>query len=128
MPKMEDAANPGEMRVPHRRLFLPSLVVSSFASGPITVLAALLLIDIGKTFGASVGVMGQVNTSYSVAAFIFALLMGVLSIRFKHKSLLLAGLHTLRRRVDGRERQMRFSRIDIQPQDRRRCPRSSPTA
>jgi DHA1 family inner membrane transport protein len=92
MPKMEDEASPGEMRVPHRRLFLPSLVVSSFASGPITVLAALLLIDIGKTFGASVGVMGQVNTSYSVAAFIFALLMGVLSIRFKHKSLLLAGL------------------------------------
>ncbi|MCJ7719448.1 hypothetical protein MUO69_05915, partial [Candidatus Bathyarchaeota archaeon] len=65
---------------------------------------------------------------YSVAAFIFALLMGVLSIRFKHKSLLLAGLHTLRRRVDGRERQMRLSRIDIQPQDRRRCQRFSLTA
>ncbi|MCJ7425280.1 MFS transporter [Candidatus Bathyarchaeota archaeon] len=79
-------------RVVYRRLFLSSLVVSSFATGPITVLAALLLIDIGNTFNTSVGVTGQINTAYSVAAFIFALLTGVLSVRFKHKSLLLTGV------------------------------------
>lgn len=80
------------MRVSHRRLFLPSLTVSSFASGPITVLTALLLIDIGNSFNTPVSVTGQINTSYSIAAFTVALLMGALSIRFKHKSLLLAGL------------------------------------
>jgi len=76
----------------HRRMFLPSLVAASFASGPISVLTALLLIDIGNTFNTSVGITGQINTSYSAAAFVSAILMGALSIKFKHKSLLLAGL------------------------------------
>jgi len=76
----------------HRGLFLPSLVTASFASGPISVLVALLLIDIGNTFNTSVGITGQVNTSYSAAAFVSAMLMGALSIKFKHKSLLLVGL------------------------------------
>jgi len=71
---------------------LPSLVVSGFATGPITVLVALLLIDIGKTFSTDVGMTGQINTTYSLAAFTFALLTGALSIRFKHKLLLLTGL------------------------------------
>jgi len=75
-----------------RRLFLPSLAFSYFASGPLGVLIALLLIDIGKTFNVSVGVMGQINTPYSIVAVIFALLMGILSVRFEHKSLLLTGL------------------------------------
>lgn len=75
-----------------RRLFIPSLVTASFASGPISVLAALLLIDIGDTFNTSVGIAGQINTSYSAIAVVSALLMGALSIKFKHKSLLLVGL------------------------------------
>jgi len=77
---------------PRNRLFLPALATASFASGPITVLGALLLIDIGNTFGTSVSVTGQIYTLYSVAAVIFALLTGALSIRFQHKSLLLIGL------------------------------------
>jgi len=74
------------------RLFLPSLVFSYFATSPLAVLVSLLLIDIGNTFNVSVGVMGQINTLYSIVAVVFALLMGVLSVRFKHKSLLLVGL------------------------------------
>ena len=89
---MEDESNPTEVKAFHERLFLPSLVACSFASSPIMILTALLLIDIGNTFNTSVGVTGQINTSYSIAAFTFALLMGALSIRFKHKSLLLIGL------------------------------------
>jgi len=73
-------------------LFLPSLVISYFATGPLAVSVALFLIDIGNTFNVSVGVMGQINTPYSVVAFVFALFMGILSVRFKHKSLLLIGL------------------------------------
>jgi len=74
------------------RLFLPSLAFSYFAAGPLGVLVSLLLIDIGETFGVSEGVMGQINTLYSIVAVIIALLMGILSLRFKHKSLLLMGL------------------------------------
>ena len=81
----EEKSSPG-------RLFLPSLAFSYFATGPLGVLVSLLLIDIGKTFSVSEGVMGQINTLYSIVAVVFALLMGILSIRFKPKSLLLIGL------------------------------------
>jgi DHA1 family inner membrane transport protein len=52
----------------------------------------LLLIDIGLTFGCSVGVMGQIRTVSSAMALVFALVMGVLSVRYSHKKLLLIGL------------------------------------
>jgi len=74
------------------RLILASLVVSRFATQPSGILTGLLLIDIGLTFECPVGVMGQIRTASSMAAFIFALLMGALSIRFSHKSLLVMGL------------------------------------
>jgi len=89
---MDDEMGQTEKRDYLRKLFLPSLVASNFAAGPLAVLVSLLLVDIGNTFNVSVGVMGQINISYSIAAFIFALLMGILSLRFNHKLLLLAGL------------------------------------
>jgi predicted MFS family arabinose efflux permease len=58
----------------------------------LAVLVSLLLVDIGSTFNASVSVMSQINTSYNMAAFVFALLMGVLSVRFRHKTLLIIGV------------------------------------
>jgi DHA1 family inner membrane transport protein len=81
-----------EERSSHGRLFLPSLAFSYFATGPLGVLVSLLLIDIGETFDVSEGVMGQINTVYSIVAVVIALLMGILSLKFKHKSLLLVGL------------------------------------
>jgi len=89
---MEDNSKPNEEKVFHRKLFLPSLAMSYFTTGPLGVLAALLLVDIADTFKVTVGVMGQINTPYSIVAVVFALLMGILSVRFKHKSLLLIGL------------------------------------
>jgi predicted MFS family arabinose efflux permease len=74
------------------KLFLPALAIASFSTGPIGVLAALLLVDIGNTFSTSVSVTGQINTAYAIAAVVFALLTSLLSARFKHKSLLLAGV------------------------------------
>ena len=74
------------------KLFLPALTLASFSTGPIGVLAALLLIDIGDTFGTTVGVTSQINTSYSIAAVVFALLASVLSLKLKSKPLLLAGI------------------------------------
>ena len=71
---------------------MPALAVASFSTGPIGVLAALLLVDIGNTFSTSVGLAGQINTAYAIAAVAFALLMSLLSVKFRHKSLLLAGV------------------------------------
>ena len=74
------------------KLVLPALFVSRFAIEPPGILTGLLLIDIGATFGCSVGVMGQVRTVSYVVAVVSALLMGILSVRFKHRSLLMMGL------------------------------------
>jgi len=74
------------------KLVLPSLVISRFAVEPPGILTGLLLVDIGLTFGCSVGVVGQIRTICSIVAVFFALLMGILSVRFKHKSLLMMGL------------------------------------
>jgi len=75
-----------------RKLFLPSLAMSNFATGPLGVLIGLLLIDIALTFEVSVGIAGQINTISYVVSAVFALFMGILSVRFKHKSLLIIGL------------------------------------
>jgi len=74
------------------RLFLPSLVLSRFATTPPSIVLSFLLIEIGLTFGLPVGVTGQVGTARSIAGVVSALLMGMLSVRFKHKSLLMTGL------------------------------------
>ena len=77
------------------RLILPSLVLSRGVTiGPRLVIG-LLLIDIGLTFGYSVGVMGQIQTFNSIVALIFAIFTGALSVRFESKSLLLMGLSLL---------------------------------
>jgi predicted MFS family arabinose efflux permease len=73
-------------------LFLLSLALAYFATVTLDVLPNLLLIDIASTFQATLGATSQIRTFMSAAAFVSALLMGVLSVRFKHKSLLLAGV------------------------------------
>jgi len=78
--------------VSHRKLFLPALVASYSATGPLAVVMTLFLIDMGNTFHVEVGVMGQVNTAASITAVAFGLLMGFLSVRFRRKPLLLFGL------------------------------------
>lgn len=89
---MEDKSTPIKKSTLYRKLFVPSLVISNFATGALPLLTMLLLIDIGNTFNTSVGVTAQINTPYSFAAVAFALLMGAFSIRYMHKSLLLVGL------------------------------------
>ena len=87
---MENNSSPAEEK--GGRLFLPSLAISNFATGPLGVLVGLLLIDIALSFEISVGVMGQINTLSYVVAVIFGLFMGILSVRFKHRLLLIIGL------------------------------------
>lgn len=78
-----------------RALFLPALVFSGIANGSPGVATGLLLVDIGLTFGSPVGVTGRLMSAASLITVIVALAMGVLSIRFQHKLLLLAGLASL---------------------------------
>jgi len=73
------------------RLILPSLVLSRFATQPSGLITGLLLIEIGNTFGTQVGVTGQIGAVSSMVSLIFALLIGILSVKFRNKSLLLIG-------------------------------------
>lgn len=86
------ASNLNPDKNPFGRLILPSLVISRFALQPGSLLVSLLLIDIGSTFGLPIGVVGQLRTAASVVGVVSALLMGALSIRYRHKSLLIVGL------------------------------------
>ena len=74
------------------KFLLPALAIASFAVTPPYIASGLLLVDIAATFGQPVGVMGQMETTSSTLSIFAALIMTVLSIRFKHKSLLLTGL------------------------------------
>jgi predicted MFS family arabinose efflux permease len=91
----EDCLSVADKKHPVGGLFLPSLVVSYFATSPLGILTGLFLLRMAESFGVSKGVMGQINAVSSAVAVIFALLMGMLSVRFKHNVLLLAGLLSL---------------------------------
>ena len=75
-----------------KKALLPTLVFCAFSVGPPAVLMSLFLYPIATEFEVEVGIMGQVNTFSSVAAVVSALIMGFLSVRFRHKSLLMTGL------------------------------------
>lgn len=76
----------------NRRFLLPTLFASSFSVTSANIITSLLLIEIGFTFGVSVGIAGQIRTLSFIVAIIASLLLGALSIKFEHKSLLLLGL------------------------------------
>lgn len=71
---------------------VPSLMVSNLVLWIPQLVASLLLIEIGLSFELPVGVAGQIMTSAFIVSVIMGLLMGVLSVRFRHKSLLIRGL------------------------------------
>jgi len=91
----DDAESAAEAGHVHSGLFIPSLMVSYFATSPLGIVTGLFLLRMAETFRVDKGVMGQINTFSSIASVVFALLMGVLSVRYRHKSLLLIGLSFL---------------------------------
>jgi predicted MFS family arabinose efflux permease len=74
------------------KLITPFLVIARLATWPIGSITGLLLIDIGQTFNQSVAIMGQIRTIGSLVGVVFALLLGVLSVKYNHKTLLVTGL------------------------------------
>jgi DHA1 family inner membrane transport protein len=71
---------------------LLSLALAGFVTVIPTILITLLLIDIGRTFGTPIGVTAQIQSVSSIVGIISALLLGALSVRYSHKSLLMVGL------------------------------------
>src|SRR4030042_2143398 len=73
-------------------LLLPALTLSRTSPQARALLTSLLLIEIGETFGTSVGVTNQINTVNSVMAIVAALIVGIISIRYSYRTLLITGL------------------------------------
>jgi predicted MFS family arabinose efflux permease len=78
------------------RLFVPSLTILVFAISLSSGVLSLFLPEIAETFFSStdktvIGIVSQTSTVNNTAEVIFAFLMSVLVVRFKHKSLLVVG-------------------------------------
>jgi predicted MFS family arabinose efflux permease len=71
---------------------VPSLFFTQLSTRPSAILTGFVLIDIATSFGVSLGVMGQIITASSVLGTITALLMGVFSVRYNKKPLVITGL------------------------------------
>lgn len=87
---------PAPEKEPPRRLFLPSLAIAVFSVYLSNVIITLLSVDIATTFfgsanAAAVGAVSQLSTFNAAAEVVFALLLSILAIRFRHKPLLLVG-------------------------------------
>jgi predicted MFS family arabinose efflux permease len=92
---MNDGAADVQKKSPGKR-FVPSLALAFFATGKLDILVSLFLVDIAATFLGStdqtaVGTASRLLVFESAVALIFGLLNSILSVRFKHKSLLLFG-------------------------------------
>ena len=73
----------------NRSLTLPTLIVSISSIDPPGLIISMSLIEIAAGFGVSVGLAGQIRSIGSVLAIAVALAMGVLSVRYSYKTLLL---------------------------------------
>lgn len=90
---MSDRSESGK-EVPQtiNNLGILSLILSRGITNLPTLVVSLLLVDIATSFDVQVGVAGQIRTTSGLLSIIFAILMGVLSMRYSHKSLLAWGL------------------------------------
>jgi predicted MFS family arabinose efflux permease len=76
----------------NRSLILPTLIVSISSIDPPALIVSICLIEVALAFGVSVSLAGQIRSIGSILAIIAALAMGVMSVRYDYKTLLLGGL------------------------------------
>jgi MFS transporter, DHA1 family, inner membrane transport protein len=81
-----------ESNIPPKRLFLLGLLSSVFAVNVIDVFAPLLYPEIAATFGITVGTAVQLSAFSALAGGITALVLSAFSIKFRYKTLLMAGV------------------------------------
>jgi predicted MFS family arabinose efflux permease len=77
------------------RLILLALLISSYAMYPSQLVITVLLVEIARDFDLSLGISTQIRSLSFAIALVTALLLGALSVRYRHKNLLLAGLLAL---------------------------------
>ena len=75
-----------------QRLTIPSLILSNYVVAIPQLVISLLIVEIALSFDIEVGVAGQLGTAQSIVSAVMALIMGVLSVTYRHKSLLLVGI------------------------------------
>jgi predicted MFS family arabinose efflux permease len=75
-----------------KKLFLSALAFAVFAAAVIDVMLPLLLTDVAKTFQVQVGTALTISSISAIVGVAVGLLMAVLSVRFRHKPLLLLGV------------------------------------
>ena len=73
-------------------MVLPTLILSISSIDPPSLIIGMSLIEIASSFGVSVGYAAQIRSITSFIAIAAALAMGVLSVRYSYKNLLLSGL------------------------------------
>jgi predicted MFS family arabinose efflux permease len=81
-----------EVTLDRSRITALSLGLSRYAPRGATLVAGVLLIEIGRSFGVQVGVANQLNAARSLLSLLTALAMGVLSIKYNMRFLHLSGL------------------------------------
>jgi len=73
-------------------MVLPTLIIAISSIDPPALIVSICLIEVALTFGVSVSLAGQIRSIGSILAIIAALAMGVMSVRYDYKTLLLVGL------------------------------------
>jgi MFS transporter, DHA1 family, inner membrane transport protein len=81
-----------EKRERGHNLILLALFVTGFATQAAVIIVSMLMIEIGQTFSLPIGIIGQLITASAIAAVIFALMTGVLTMRYSSRTLLLGGI------------------------------------
>lgn len=71
---------------------LPTLILTVSSIDPPSLIINISLIEIALLFGVTVSLAGQIRTITSIIGVATALIMGVLSVRYDYKTLLMAGL------------------------------------
>jgi DHA1 family inner membrane transport protein len=71
---------------------VPILVLSNFLLFTISVLISTLLVDFSSTFDVSIGTASQGSLSATLTGLVMGFVVSAISVKFNHKSLLLAGI------------------------------------
>ena len=73
-------------------LLVPAMIITTAAVSASSGILTLFTVEIADIFQVSLGVASQLSTINYVGEFVFALLMGVLAVRFKYKPLIMVGV------------------------------------
>ena len=74
------------------RFVVPTMIIATSAVAASSTILTLFMVDIASAFNVPVGVASQLATVNYAGEFVFSILLSALVVRFKYKSLILAGV------------------------------------